>query len=122
LRAVHANPLHAPTRFQSPQSIDGDAAMKPVACSLAGFACAAASHAALPPQYQNAKDLDVMVAFVKQHAVVMSSLRSLDLQAQVIHFGKDCQAVFGRASTPKPPGWAGPADPLEFKNSTCPVG
>lgn len=96
--------------------------MKPIVFSLAVLAFAAACHAALPPQYQNAKDLDVMVAFVKQHAVVMSSLRSLDLQAQVIHFGKDCQALFGRASTPKPPGWVGPADPLEFKSSTCPVG
>lgn len=96
--------------------------MKPFVPLFAGLALATACHAALPPQYQNAKDLDVMVAFIKQHAAVMSSLRSLDFQAQVIHFGKDCQAIFGRASTPKPPGWVGPADPLEFKSSNCPVG
>lgn len=82
---------------------------------------ATTSEAALPPQYQNAKDLDVMVTFVHQRPRVMSSLRSIDFQSYTIHFGKDCQAVFGRASTPKPPGWAGPADPLEFKSSTCPV-
>lgn len=83
--------------------------------------CATAAEAALPPQYQNAKDLDVMVAYVRQKPRVMSSLRSLDLQAKIVYFDKDCQIVFGRASTPKPPGWAGPADPLEFKSSTCPV-
>lgn len=82
---------------------------------------AAASDAALPPQYQNAKDLDAMVAYVKQRPRVMSSLKSLDLQNYTVQFGNNCQIVFGRASTPKPPGWAGPADPLEFKSSTCPV-
>ncbi len=80
--------------------------------------CAAA---ALPPRYQNIKDLDVMVDFIKAHPKVASGLRSIDMVEYTVYFGSGCKAVFGRKTTPKPPGWAGPADPLEFKKATCPV-
>lgn len=77
--------------------------------------------AALPPQYQNIKDLDVMVDYIKEHPGVASSLESIDFSGYTIYFGNGCKAVFGRKSTPKPPGWVGPADPLEFKESNCPI-
>ncbi|MBS0457248.1 MAG: hypothetical protein JSS44_07975 [Proteobacteria bacterium] len=88
---------------------------------LSGWALMLPASAALPPQYQNAKDLDVMVGYLKAHEAVMATFTSIDLQHFVIHFGADCQIVFGRAYKPKPAGWVGPADPLEFKRSTCRV-
>ncbi|MCL4111528.1 UNVERIFIED_CONTAM: hypothetical protein GTU68_002312 [Idotea baltica] len=77
------------------------------------------SFAALPPKYQNSKDLDVMIRFVKDHTQVMSTLKSIDFKNFVVYFGSDCKAVFRRKHTPKPKGWVGPAGPLEFKSSTC---
>jgi hypothetical protein len=79
------------------------------------------AYAALPPQYQNTKDLDVMVEFIKEHPRVSSTLKSIDFANYIIYFDNDCKAVFGRKSTVKPLGWAGPADPLEFKSSNCDV-
>lgn len=79
------------------------------------------SFAALPPQYQNGKDLDVMVDYIKEHPEVASTLKSIDLSKYTIYFGDGCEAVFGRKSTIKLPGWVGPADPLEFKELNCPV-
>jgi len=86
----------------------------------ATVACACQASAALPPVYQNAKDLDVMVAFVQQHRVVMESLRTIDLQNKTVHFGADCTARFDRAprASPRP----GPAAALEFRDATCAVG
>ena len=40
---------------------------------------ASPARAALPPQYQNAKDLDALVAFVKAHHRVIASLEGIDL-------------------------------------------
>ena len=59
--------------------------------------------AALPPQVQKAKKLDVMTSFVE------------------IHYGDGCIAKFGRKFSFHLPGWVGPASALEFKDSTCPV-
>ncbi len=75
--------------------------------------------AALAPLYQNPKDLAVMLAFVQQHPQVMQSLRSIDLENQVVHFGDGCKAQFGRAAAPAMPG---PAPALVFKSASCPVG
>ena len=75
--------------------------------------------AALPPQYQNTKDLDVMVGYIESHPEVASTLESIDFLKYTVNFGDGCKAVFGRKATTKPPGWVGPADPLEFKESTC---
>lgn len=77
------------------------------------------TYAALPPRYQNAKDLDVMVGFVKEHPLILSSLKSIDFEYHTIHYGNGCTAIFGREQIQKPQGWVGPADPLEFKKSTC---
>lgn len=80
-----------------------------------------ASLAALPPRAQNAKDLDVMVAFIKSHERVMATLDAIDLRSYTIHYQGECQATFGRKLSIRPPGWVGPAAPLEFKHATCPV-
>lgn len=95
--------------------------MKKLLRWMAVAPCLPAANAALPPQYQNMKDLDVMVQFVRAHPSVAAELNSIDLGKYRIHFGNDCTAVFGRASTIKPPGWVGPADPLEFQDANCPV-
>lgn len=78
-------------------------------------------HAALAPQVQNEKDLDVIVRFIKQHERVLSGLDSIDFAKYAVHYGNGCVAKFGRRDIPKPQGWVGPADPLEFKESTCPI-
>jgi hypothetical protein len=75
--------------------------------------------AALAPVHQNPKDLSAMVAFVLSHAAVIQSLRTIDFENRTVHFGKDCVAKFGRAEGAIRPG---PAAPLEFKSSNCPVG
>ena len=94
--------------------------MKRLVLLTAGLACVGIASAALPPQYQNMKDLDFMVAYVRQHPEVAAGLRSMDMGELTIHYGRDCKAVFGRTATPKPKGWVGPADPLELKSTSCP--
>lgn len=85
---------------------------------------ASSVHAALPPQYQNAEDLEVMVSYVQQHPEVISRLESIDFKSYTVYFGKGCKAVFGRKKSRlpdslKPPG---PAEPLEFRETICPAG
>lgn len=81
----------------------------------------AITSAALPPKYQNLKDLNVMTEFVKKHDRIMETLKSIDFKNRQVVYGDDCIASFDRAYKPKPKGWVGPADPLEFKESTCEV-
>ena len=75
--------------------------------------------AALPPQYQNVKDLEVMVNYVKANPDVAATLKSIDLENQTVNYGKNCQATFERKPTTKPMGWVGPAEPLQFKAANC---
>lgn len=77
------------------------------------------SVAALPPRYQNIKDLDVMVDYIKEHPEIASSLKSIDISNYTIYYGNNCKAIFGRKSTSKQPGWVGPADPLVLKKKSC---
>ena len=79
------------------------------------------AHAALPPQYQNRRDLEVMLAFVQQHPRVEAGLNSIDLDAYTVRYERECIARFIRDVQPKPPGWVGPMDPLIFNESTCAV-
>ncbi len=92
----------------------------PLAAILA-FTAATSASAALAPQYQNVKDLEVMVAFVKQHARVASSVKSIDLRGFVVHYGEDCRAEFVRQAIERPPGWAGPQAPLVYARSNCAI-
>lgn len=79
------------------------------------------AHAALAPQYQHVKDMNVMVDFVKRHPVVAEGLKSIDVHAFSIFYGENCRAEFGREVVFHLPGWVGPAAPLEFKRSNCAV-
>lgn len=85
------------------------------------FVATQTAMAALPPRYQNMKDLDVMVEFIKRNETVASTLSLIDVGSYTVYFGEDCQAIFGREARPKPPGWVGPADPLVFKRSNCEI-
>ena len=93
--------------------------MRILTAMLATLFYASAAWAMLPPKYQNADDLSVMIGFIKKHDRVMETLKSIDFANFSVYFGDDCKAVFGRKAVPKPPGWVGPADRLEFKSSNC---
>ncbi len=75
--------------------------------------------AALPPQFQNANDLDLLVYYVKEHAAVAAGITSIDMQKFVIHFDKDCSVQFEREVPQNP--IPGPAKILTFKSANCPV-
>ena len=77
--------------------------------------------AALPPQHQNIKDLDTLVAFVKEHPKVAATIREIDVVNRTIRFGAGCKAIFVRKASMKPSGMVGPAEPLELKRTTCPL-
>lgn len=81
--------------------------------------CSHISNAALAPKYQNMKDLEVMVEFVKKHEKVMSTLKTIDFENFTVYFGTDCKITFERKVIPKPSGWAGPAAPLVFNTANC---
>jgi len=95
--------------------------MKKVVFLLIVFACIQTAIAALPPRFQNMNDLDVMVEYIRVHPTIASTLKSIDLQEYTVYFGDGCKAVFGRKSVMRRQGWVGPAPPLEFKSSNCPV-
>lgn len=77
------------------------------------------SHAALPPQYQNLKDLKVIVNYIENNEAILITLESIDFENLTVHYNNRCIATFGRKHTPKPEGWVGPADPLEFQSTSC---
>jgi len=81
-----------------------------------------AASAALAPNHQNIRDLEVMLQFLRQHAYVAATVTSLDVRRHVVHYGKDCLAVFEREprDASKPP-MPGPQPPLVFKASNCPL-
>lgn len=85
------------------------------------FILAFEAQAALPPQYQNRRDLEVMLAFIQQHPRVEAGLNGIDLDAYTVRYERECVASFIRDVQPKPQGWVGPMDPLIFKESTCAV-
>ena len=86
---------------------------------IVSVAMSVALAAALPPKYQNAKDLDVMVKYIKKNEKVLERLRYIDFQNHVIYYGRKRKAVFGRKKLYRPPGLVGPAVPLEFKRTIC---
>lgn len=78
------------------------------------------AQAALPPQFQNEKDLDVMLSYVKSHPDVLSSLQAIDLGILTVYYGEGCSAEFTRKVVDRPAGWVGPAEPLVLKKNFCP--
>ena len=51
---------------------------------------------ALPPHFQNMKDLEVMVRFIEEHPKVASQLKSIDFKAKRIYFDDEGIVDFGR--------------------------
>lgn len=92
--------------------------MKRIAFTLAALVVSSVTSAALPPRYQNERDLDVLVSFVHSHPEVLESLRSIDFDRMQVRYGSDCVAQFGRGEVPPMPG---PAPALRFESSTCPI-
>lgn len=77
--------------------------------------------AALPPNYQNRRDLEVMLAFIQQHPRVEAGLNHIDLDAYTVRYERECILTFAREEQPKPPGWVGPLDPLVYRTASCPI-
>lgn len=80
-----------------------------------------AAHAALPPQYQNQKDLRVIFDYLVEHDDVMASLRSIDMDNMIVHYGwqEHCQLRFKRKQVSRPEGWVGPAEDLIPGERVC---
>lgn len=80
-------------------------------------------NAALAPAVQDNKDMKTMKQFVKAHAIIETSLKSIDLQTYTIYFADDCEVKFTRVKNhtdeEEARGWIGPAGPLVFDSSTC---
>lgn len=74
---------------------------------------------ALPPRYQNVKDLKVMVDFIYEHPKVAGRLKSIDLQTLTIHCSNNGEIKFGRRRRERR--GPGPAAPLEFREANCEI-
>jgi hypothetical protein len=93
--------------------------MRTIIATLAIVMAPVSVAAALAPVYQNEKDLDVMVAFVRSHPLVLESLRSIDLERRLVRYGSHCIARFDR---PRPATtMPGPAPALRYVGSNCPI-
>ena len=77
-----------------------------------------ATLAVLPPRYQNANDLNVMVTYIKEHDRIITLLKSIDFRNHTVYYG-DCKVLFGRKEIKRPAGMVGPVAPLEFKREIC---
>ena len=88
--------------------------------ALVVLLCSGVVQAALPPQFQNEKDLDVMLSYVKSNPDVLSSLQAIDLGILTVYYGEGCSAEFTRKVVERPAGWTGPAEPLVLKKNFCP--
>ena len=95
--------------------------MRKIILALIVLVIALPAQAALAPEYQNPKDLEVMVRFIKGHPRVLSSLQSIDFENYTVNFAPHCKAEFGRKNIFRLWGRPGPAPPLEFKESNCDV-
>ena len=79
------------------------------------------TYAVLPPRYQNMEDLDVIVEFIKQHELILSTLESIDFENYIVRYRNGCIATFERKDIPQSQGWVGPTGSLDFKKSTCSI-
>lgn len=84
-------------------------------CLITGIA-----QAALPPQIQNEKDLDVIMEYIKSNPDVLSGLQAIDMGSLSVYYGDGCHARFARQYVERPAGWTGPAAPLELVEASCP--
>ena len=97
--------------------------MKHVFLTLILVLGAVSANAALPPVYQNAKDLAVMVNYLEENPGVMAQLQVIDFKNKKIHFGvfsaDECTVAFTREVQERPFGWVGPAAPLVHSYTLC---
>lgn len=93
--------------------------MRAIIATLAIVMAPVSVSAALAPVYQNQRDLEVMVEFVRSHPLVLESLRAIDLERRLVRYGGDCIARFDRPrrATTMP----GPAPALQYVGSNCPI-
>jgi len=79
--------------------------------------------AALPPQYQNPKDLKVMTSYIYDNVDVLEGLKKINFWGKTIEFrtydGGECIAIFKRKERQLPPGWVGPAADLIYSHTEC---
>lgn len=93
--------------------------MKRTVIALTLLLMATPTFAALAPDYQNLKDLEVMVRYAKEHREVAAGLETINLRSFTISLRNGCQVKFGRQRRIIPPGWVGPAAPLKYKKTIC---
>jgi len=79
------------------------------------------SFAALPPEYQNQKDLNAMVQYIQNSSKIMSALDRIDFKSKTVYFGDNCWVKFTRKEQHRPRNWVGPVAPLVFSNSNCKI-
>jgi len=113
---------YTPSRKES-LFIKKEKEMKHVFLTLILLLGAVSANAALPPRYQNSKDLAVMVNWLEDNPGVMEQLKVIDFQNKKIHFGvfsaDECHAAFTREVVERPFGWVGPAGPLIHDYTIC---
>jgi len=97
--------------------------MKNVFLTLILVLGAVSASAALPPRYQNSKDLAVMVNWLEENPNVLAQLKVIDFENKKIHFGvfsaDECHAAFTREVVERPFAWFGPAEPLTHDYTIC---
>ena len=77
------------------------------------------TQSALPPDFQNEKDLADIIAYIKSNHEVLSDLRVIDLAELAVYYGDSCRIQFARKVVKREAGWVGPAEPIEFKAKDC---
>jgi len=77
------------------------------------------TQAALPPDFQNEKDLADIISYIKSNHEVLSDLRVIDLAELSVYYGESCRIQFARKVVKREAGWIGPAEPVEFKAKDC---
>lgn len=76
----------------------------------------------LPPLYQSTGDLSKIAEILNGLGRSEMYVKSVDLNKFSATMGsgnKTCQILFQRKVENHPPGWAGPAAPLEIKSNNC---
>lgn len=93
--------------------------MRVIIAVLATVLAPVSALAALPPIYQNERDLSIMVEFVRSHDLVLEGLRSIDLELGLVRYSGNCVARFGRPRSVS--AMPGPVPGLSYLGSNCPI-
>ncbi|MFK0573207.1 hypothetical protein [Endozoicomonas sp.] len=95
--------------------------MKKLFLTVGIFLFSASAFSALAPEFQNIRDIEDMLRFLKegQNIEVAATINSIDLDLNVIHYGESCKVFFVRKESEHPKGWAGPAEPLVKCHIEC---